>query len=60
MTIFVTKDNAIKHPSKTWQPTTELRWNAVNYDGPNPVLEQGWYCLETGEVEWKPIEYYRG
>jgi len=37
---------------RTWQPTSDLRWLRV---GDEKTLQQGWFCRETGEIEWRDI-----
>lgn len=49
--------------AKTWRQTMDLRWGLDprmyivdgNNIGPQRELQQAWHCLETGEIEWKPI-----
>lgn len=37
-----------------WQLTSGLRWFKLT-DG-STVLQQQWFCCETGETEWETVE----
>ena len=49
---------ADNHPTaeKLWQLVMGLRWMQSRGTGAAMVLEQRWYCAETGEHEWRPVE----
>jgi len=53
-------DNTIK--GKTFERTTALRWVRDPIGGlpPKQILQQGWFCMETGEVDWRAIEVVYG
>lgn len=41
---------------KIWECTNQLRWNRrPNTTTDADVLQQAWYCLSTGETEWRAI-----
>jgi len=48
--------------SKTMERTSALRWVRDPLAGfpPRDKLQQGWFCRETGEVEWRDIEIVYG
>ena len=39
----------------TWQATNGLRLRLHACGRSGQQLEQGWQCLETGEIEWRVV-----